>query len=201
MILAGGESRRFGSPKALAELCGKPIIARVWEALQEVVPRTVLIANQPEIAAALPLSHRPDLVPGHGPLGGLQIALRWAREEGHAGALCVGCDMPFVSSGLLREILREAERGAAAAVAPESSGVRSEPLCAWYSVAALGEVERRIAGGARGMMDLLGALGARRIARAEVERFGDPEMLLLNVNTPEDFARAERFLLREPRPI
>ena len=193
-ILAGGRSRRFGSPKALAELCGKPVVGWVWEALREVVPCTVMIANESELAAVLPLPHRADLSPGHGPLSGVQAALRWAREEGCDGALCVACDMPLLASGLLREILRVAEQTGVAAVAPESIGFRPEPLCAFYSVAALPEVEQRIARGERAMMALLDALDAGRVPLAGVRRFGDPEMLFLNVNTPQDLQRAEQFM-------
>ena len=194
VILAGGRSRRFGSPKALAELCGRPVMGRVWEALREVVPHTVLIANESELAAVLPLPHRPDLNPGHGPLGGVQAALRWAGEEGCDGALCVACDMPLLAPGLLREVLHRAEQTGAAAVAPESTHSRSEPLCAFYSVAALPEVDRRIAGGQREMRVLLNALEAERVSLAVVRRFGDPEMLFLNVNTPQDLQRAEQFM-------
>lgn len=195
-LLAGGASRRFGAPKALAEIGGRPVIERVREALAEATDRVVLIA--PEGAfPSLELPGRPDRVPGAGPLGGIHTALQWAEEEGRAGALCVACDLPFLSAALLRRLVEQASEPEAEAVVPESAGCRGvEPLCAVYSVAALPEIEARLLRGEHGMAALLDALRTARLPLAEVRRFGDPEILFLNVNTPEDHRRALRITER-----
>jgi molybdopterin-guanine dinucleotide biosynthesis protein A len=154
----------------------------------------VLVTGDPLLAAALPLPSRPDAVPGAGPLGGVHTALLWAREEGAHGALCAACDLPFLAPGVLRLLLGRAAEGDAPAVAPESAarfGV--EPLCAWWAVEALPEVERRLRAGEHALGPLLAALGAARIPRAELRRHGDPGTLFLNVNTPEDLRRAARL--------
>lgn len=189
-ILAGGASRRFGSPKALARVGGRMIVERVRGALAEVVDEVVVIANEPAIFADLGLPTRPDDVAGLGALGGIVTALRWAREEGRPGALCVACDMPFVAPALLRTLLDRAD-GAADAVVPESRGRRGmEPLCAWYSVHALGAAEAMAASEERALHVFVDRVRTKRIPLAEVERVGDPEVLFLNVNTLEDHRRA-----------
>lgn len=189
-ILAGGASRRFGSPKALARVGGRTIVERVRGALAEVVDEVVVIANEPALFAELGLPARADDVAGLGALGGIVTALRWARERGRPGALCVACDMPFVAPALLRTLLDHAE-GAAEAVVPESRGRRGvEPLCAWYPVRALGAAEAMAASGERALHLFLGRVRTTRIPLAEVERMGDPEVLFLNVNTVEDHRRA-----------
>ncbi len=190
-ILAGGASRRFGAPKALASVGGRTIVERVRDALREVAGEAVLIANEPGLFAGLGMEQRGDEVAGVGPLGGIVTALRWAAERGHGGALCVACDMPFASAALLRRI---AERGGDGIVVPESRGRRGvEPLCAWYPVSCLPAAERMIAGGSWALHELLGVVPTVRVPLAEVELCGDPEVLFLNVNTPADHELAERI--------
>ena len=193
-VLAGGESRRFGAPKALARVGGARVVDRVVRAAREALGRVVLIANQPELFAGLGLAVRPDAVAGAGALGGVHAALLWAAEEGRAGALCVACDMPFLHSGLLRALPDRAADGDADAVVPESTGRRGvEPLCAFYSVGCLEEVERMLDAGERRLVDLLERVRTARLPLAEVRRWGAPDVLFLNVNTPADHARAEEI--------
>lgn len=191
-ILAGGMSRRFGAPKALAEVGGRAIVARVRDALSLVVRDVVLIANEPGLFAHLDLPIRGDDVPGLGAIGGVRKALAWAREEKRAGALCIACDMPFVSADVLRLVLERAEGARADAVVPESGGRRGvEPLCAWYSVGCIPAVDGLIASGTGAAMGaLLDRVRVERVPLAEVARIGDPEVLFLNVNTAEDHWRA-----------
>ncbi|MBW3570196.1 MAG: molybdopterin-guanine dinucleotide biosynthesis protein B [Gemmatimonadetes bacterium] len=192
-ILAGGASRRFGTPKALARVGGRRIIDRVLDALSAAVPRVVLSANEPALFADLALPMRPDDVPGLGALGGIHTALRWAAECGAPGALVVACDMPWVSAELLRTIAERAASTSADAVVPESGGRRGiEPLCAWYSVRSLPQVQRMIDGGERRVHRLLDGIRAEVIPLAEVRRIGEPGILFLNVNTVDDLRRARR---------
>lgn len=193
-VLAGGESRRFGAPKALARVGGARVVDRVVQAARGALDDVVLVANRPELFAELGLRTRPDAVAGAGALGGVHASLRWAAEEGRAGALCVACDMPFLRAGLLRALVERAADGQADAVAPESTGRRGlEPLCAFYSVRCLGEVERMLEAGERRLVDLLERVRTARLPLAEVWRWGAPDVLFLNVNTPADHARAEEI--------
>ncbi|MGZ5434271.1 MAG: molybdenum cofactor guanylyltransferase, partial [Thermoanaerobaculia bacterium] len=67
---------------------------------------------------------------------------------------------------------------------------RPQPLCAVWDAALLPRIEERIA---RGALDLRGAAETEIIPESELRvRFpGEP---LLNVNTPEEWERAQRFL-------
>jgi molybdopterin-guanine dinucleotide biosynthesis protein A len=190
-ILAGGASRRFGSPKALARVGGRTIVARVRDALAEAGLDAVLIASESWRFDDLRLPTRGDRLPGLGALAGVETALRWAMEDGRNGALCVACDMPFISPPLLREIAARALEGDADAIVPESGGRRGfEPLCAWYSVDCLPAIERALASGDRSLRALVDAARAERIPLMDVRRCGDPDVIFLNVNTPGDLRRA-----------
>src|SRR5690606_4554396 len=166
------------------------IIDRVGRALEAVTDELILIANDPEVYASVGLPMRPDLRPGLGALGGVLTALAWAREAGRPGVLAVACDMPFLSTALLARIL--AEREGVDGGVPESGGRRGvEPLCAYYAVGADEAIEAALARGDRRMIGFFDDVQVRTIPLAEVLTFGDPEILFLNVNTPEERERAE----------
>jgi molybdopterin-guanine dinucleotide biosynthesis protein len=198
-ILAGGESRRYGSPKALATVGGARIIDRVVAVLGRVAPDLVLLANEPELFADLDLPARPDVRPGLGALGGIHTALLWAREAGRPGVLAVACDMPFPCERLLVRLRDEAfgppgGRERPDLVIPESRGRRGvEPLFAAYGVGCLPAIEERLEHGDRRMIGFHEDVLARRIPVAEVEALCDPDRAFLNVNTPEERERAEQL--------
>ncbi len=189
-ILAGGASRRFGSRKALANVGGRPVVERVRDALRDAGLEPRLITHNPEWFAELDLPSRADTLPGAGPLGGIHAALAWAAEEGRQGALCVPCDAPFLPSGLLRALVERAADDAV--MLPESGGRREiEPLCAFYPVSCLPQIRNQLTQGRYRLVDLLDAVPVRRIPLAEVRRWGNPEHIFLNLNTPDDHRRAE----------
>jgi len=187
VILAGGQSRRFGSPKALAMIGGVTLVERVARPLMQAGARPVLITGPhlPDLSHLLPC--RSDLRPGLGPLSGLHTALVWARELGLSGTLCVACDMPFLSAGLLRRIAELGEASHDTVIVPESGGPRGiEPLCAWYPASAARVVLRQLESEVRTMAALLAQIRFQVLPLAEVAAFGDPARLFYNVNTVED---------------
>jgi molybdopterin-guanine dinucleotide biosynthesis protein A len=100
--------------------------------------------------------------------------------------------MPFLDPRLLTR-LRDAG-GEAEIVVPESGGRRGvEPLCAYYSVDCIPAIEAAIARGDHRVVGFYDELRVRRIPLEEVRAIGEPELLFLNVNTPEERARAEEI--------
>jgi molybdopterin-guanine dinucleotide biosynthesis protein A len=175
------------------------LVDGVAAALRSVTEEVVLIANDPEAFASVPLPLRSDAVAGAGALGGLYTALLWASERGHAGALAVACDLPFPSAPLLADLVRIGLAGDVDIVIPESTGPRGvEPLFAWYSVACLPEMGAAIV---RRELEVLGfskALRIRRISLDDVREHGDPARLFFNVNTREDREVAEGLTRTTP---
>lgn len=78
VVLAGGQSLRYGSDKAFAMLGGVSLVRRSARALEPATGRVVLVANETEKHEAAGLPVRPDLVPGVGALGGVHTAVAWA---------------------------------------------------------------------------------------------------------------------------
>ena len=188
VVLAGGAATRYGGlPKGLERVEGRRIIDRVAGALGEVTDELLLVANHPEAETWLPgVPVQRDIVPNAGGLGGIHAALHRAQNA----ILIVAWDMPFVPVALLRR-LRELGDGADVAV-PESGSRRGvEPLCAFYAPACLPAIERSLA---RDDLRVVGFHADVRVARLpadEVSAFGNPELLFMNVNTPDELALAE----------
>jgi molybdopterin-guanine dinucleotide biosynthesis protein A len=192
VVSAGGQSSRFGSPKALAVVGGRRVADRAADALAEVTGReqVVAIANDPAIGEALGLPFRPDVLQGAGALAGVHSALLWAQELGMAGALVAGCDMPFLSSALLAELL-SASPGADA-VLPCSDGPRGvEPLCAWYGTSCIPAIEAAVRSGDGRMVGFHETVRVQRMPLEQVRRHGDPSRLFMNINRPADLEAAD----------
>jgi molybdopterin-guanine dinucleotide biosynthesis protein A len=194
-ILVGGRSRRFGSPKPLAEVGGRTIIERLLAAHGAVFPQVVLVTDRPAEFTRFGAPIIPDEFAGAGPLGGLHAALGWAERHGAGGVCLSPGDAPFVHPGVLRLLAGEGS-ASTAAVLPASDGpLGFEPLHGWYSVRTRPLLAAAIASGVLALHRVIGSLDAIRIVpAAEVRRYGDPETLFLNVNTTGDLERARRAL-------
>jgi molybdenum cofactor guanylyltransferase len=88
-IIAGGQSRRFGSDKALALMDGKPLMQHVIDALRPQVDDIVSCGRMWPHEIYLTDRPQPDL----GPLGGLCASLHYAATQGFNGVLSAACDM------------------------------------------------------------------------------------------------------------
>jgi molybdopterin-guanine dinucleotide biosynthesis protein A len=193
-VIAGGPGRRLGGAvKAALEVGGRSIAARQVAVLRGVFARVLVVASDPAPWQALGVETVRDREAGLGPLGGLQAALATPGE--HAGVVCVAGDMPFLSTGVL-ELLRDRAPDADA-VAARVAG-RPEPLLARYARRCLPVVEAELAAGQRALHLLLGRLRVSWIEEPELRAL-DPELRgLVNVNTPEEYARAQELARREP---
>ena len=177
-ILAGGQSTRFGGrDKSALLLDGRPILDHQIAALTPAVDEVLIVGG--------PRATIHDIVPGCGPLGGLHAALTAA----HCGAvLMVACDMPYLSTPFLTYLLSFATE--ADIVVPQSER-GYHPLCAVYTRACLEPVAARLADRRLRMRELVDSLRTRVVPVDEIRKFGDPDRLLANVNTPADYAGLE----------
>jgi molybdopterin-guanine dinucleotide biosynthesis protein A len=189
-ILAGGRARRLGGrDKSRIVVGGRTILARQLDVLRRLVPRVVIVANDPEAFADEGVTVLPDAVPGCGSLGGIYTAL--AAAEGPV--LVLACDMPFVTEAFLARVV-EAGRDVDVAIPRGRDGY--QPLCASYSPACEEPLRRRIEQGALKVVDLLADVRVREIGPDEIATFDPDGLLLLNVNTAADVARAEQAASR-----
>jgi len=188
VIQAGGQSSRMGQDKALMPFLGKTLIARQVERLAGLASELLITTNRLEEYFFLGLPLFADLLPGLGALGGLFTALAAAREPIVA---VVGCDMPFIVPGLLVAEWDTLRREVRDVVIPRSpNGV--EPLLAVYRrEICLPAVRAALEAGERKMTAWFSAVRVLEMTVDEVALY-DPEFhSFINVNSPEEFHRAE----------
>jgi molybdopterin-guanine dinucleotide biosynthesis protein A len=187
-VIAGGPARRLGGvTKAMLTVQGRSIAARQLELLRDLFPRVIVVANDPAPWRELSVEIVPDRLVDQGPLGGIHAALTATPE--HAGVVCVAGDMPFIAPELLRRLRDRAPE--ALAVAARSGG-RPEPLLARYDRRVLPVLEAQLRAGRRAAHELLATVTATWLDELELRAI-DPDLRsFINVNTPEDLARAER---------
>lgn len=185
VIQAGGKSTRMGGqPKALMELAGRRIIDRVVRVVATVTDDVLIVTNTPDLYASLGLRMVPDVFPDHGSLGGIYSGLAAATGE---AAFTVACDMPFVLLEVARLVVSRA--GEADVVIPQV-GARLETLHACYAKTCLGPMERRLRAGRLRIVGFFEDVRVLVIPENEVARFRAPDLVFMNVNTPEELERA-----------
>ncbi|MBI3456282.1 MAG: molybdenum cofactor guanylyltransferase [Candidatus Rokubacteria bacterium] len=188
VILAGGKSRRMGgSPKALVPFGERPLIQHIVETLGAVLPDCLLVTNSPELYAFLELPMVGDVFPEGGSLGGIYSGLAVVPGE---AALCVACDMPFLSAGLIAYLAERARE--ADVVIPDVAG-ELQPLHAVYGKACLPPMERRLRAGQLKVIGFFEEVRVLRIPEETVARFEAPALAFMNLNTPDDLARAREL--------
>jgi molybdopterin-guanine dinucleotide biosynthesis protein A len=185
VIQAGGKSARMGGqPKALMELGGRRIIDRVVEVVAAVTDDLLIVTNTPELYASLGLAMVPDVFPDGGSLGGIYSGL--AAAPGSA-AFTVACDMPFLLPEVARLVV---ERAGEADVVIPRVGERLETLHACYAKACLGPMEARLRARRLKIVGFFEDVRVLVIPEHAVARFRAPDVVFMNVNTPEELERA-----------
>lgn len=194
-ILAGGQARRLGHIDKSALVIGDVrIIDRQLAALRAIADHLLIVSNDAERYASLGVDVVPDLVPGAGALGGIYTAV---SASPHRQTLVVACDLPFLTVPFLRH-LAAAGREADLAIPRTPDGY--QPLCASYSRACLDAIRRRMETGSLKAADLVHDVRVREIGPDEIARFDPAGTLFLNVNTPDDYARACALLEQPDKP-
>ena len=156
ILLVGGASSRFGSPKAFARFEGETLADRAWRLLDEVCEERIAVGR----GEGLPFPALAD--EGTGPVAAIAAGLRAATQE---IAIVVPVDMPLLTGAALRELAGACRDAAVAQAGPLPCAVGRRTLPAFETG------ERRL----RSVLDGLDT------ARIELE-----ETLLVNVNTPAD---------------
>lgn len=162
-VLAGGQSRRFGSDKAAAVFAGRTLLDHVVDALRPQVDALLICGRALPGFACVPDRPRAGL----GPLGGLNAALHWAAANGFDRVASAPCDAPGLPPDLVARL--------AACGAPARLG--GAPVVGLWPVTAAAALDDWIAGPDRSLRGWGEKIGATVLAGA-----------VGNVNTPADLA-------------
>ena len=172
---------------------GRTILAHILERLAGQAARIAISANgDPARFAAFGLPILPDRAgAGQGPLAGLLAGQDWAADAGAAALLSVPGDTPFIPSDLV------------VALAPAPSCAASlgqlHHLVALWPIAARELLRDLLAApGPRGVGAFGARIGMRAVDFPAIDGPAGPFDPFLNINTPDDLARAQR-IMEQPR--
>jgi molybdopterin-guanine dinucleotide biosynthesis protein A len=186
VILAGGQSSRMGSNKALLPYRGGRFIESIHQTMSALFNDVLLVTNTPEQYEFLPCHKVADIYQGMGALAGLHAGLSHSRTE---QIFVVACDMPYLNTDLIRALL--ARRHQADVVIPESAhGL--EPLHAVYSRSCLPYVQAALLSGRRRIISFFPQVNVLRFEQTRLTAIDPQACSFSNINTP-----AEYFQLRK----
>ena len=161
-ILAGGQSRRFGSDKALALYKGQPLLDHAAGSLRPHVAALAVVGR--DWPGLVRIDDVPE--PGLGPLGGLCGALHYAQTQGFDAVLSSSCDVLGLTEACIAGLM------------PGPAIVGDHPVIGCWPAALVGQLTAWIAATQRrSVFAFADHIAARRIVAA---------VPLRNVNTPDD---------------
>jgi molybdenum cofactor guanylyltransferase len=198
VILAGGLARRMGGgDKALIPLAGTTLIERAIARAAVQVEDLVINANgDPKRFAHLGIPVIADSVPGFvGPLAGILAGLEWVRaNRPNARWLAsFACDCPFFPMDMVARLIDAARSARVTIAVAQSSGGQHHPVFAVWNAGISGTSEDvLVRGGFRKMDDWIATFPNARVRFAT-----EPIDPFLNINTPEELARAEDFIVEQ----
>jgi molybdopterin-guanine dinucleotide biosynthesis protein A len=170
ILLVGGSSTRFGSPKALARLGDETLAERAWRLLQEMCAETIAVGKRAD-ALPLPFPILDDGSSVRAPIAGLVAGLRAAS---HDLSIALPVDVPLLSAASVGAL-------ADGCIAADAAVTQTGPLPGAYRKRALPVLERWLSSGELTLRAAVDELDARIVRLDPAE--------LANVNTQEDLER------------
>ncbi len=165
------------------QLDGQPLVLRAAQALRLFVEKVTLLA---------PLGRYEDLglpvVPdkwAEGPLAGVCAALFSTQARWN---IFLACDLPLVTHNFVELLAQRARTTQCDAVVPRTSD-GWQPLSAAYHTNCQTAFTQALQQGERSVVRLLTHIRVEEITTDQMQSAGVHETELLNVNTPEDWAR------------
>ncbi len=182
LVLAGGESRRMGSDKALLVRDGQSQLAHIAALLDQITDR-VFVSTRGDQQGESERSRFAQIVDRYediGPIAGILSAL---EEHPQADWLVVACDLPNIDEATLRFLIVNHSREKPFTAFRSSYDDLPEPLCALYR-SGCGSILKQFIDD--------GIVCPRKILiRSDTKLLKQPDPRSLdNINTPEDLQRS-----------
>ncbi|MBY0599902.1 molybdenum cofactor guanylyltransferase [Bacillus bingmayongensis] len=192
IVLAGGMSRRFGGPKALASWQGHTFIEHIVQVMQTTVQDVVVISH-PDIKERIvtlvdvPVIEDIPSYKGEGPLAGIVSGMAYIEAEWY---IISPCDTPNLSNEWITALVGQIS-GEYGAIVPVIDG-RKQPLLAAYHYSIKEKIYTLLNEEKRSMGQLLSQCNVKYVME---EEWNVAKELFMNVNTQEEYLR----LLKEKK--
>lgn len=182
VILAGGESKRMGTPKHLLATRSGTIVEYLCQQLSARFVETLVVGRDPIQALSRGVRLIADVRPEKTPLVGIYSGLLSANTS-----LCfvVACDMPFVKPQLVQRLY---EHTGNVDVTVPLIGSYYEPLCAFYRDSALAAIERVLDRGQRKVTAIYDDLRVCTVNESLLRTVDRELVSFINLNTPRELS-------------
>lgn len=177
VVLAGGQSKRFGRSKALfAAPDGALLLNRSVELFTRLGIDVCLSARGGQELPELACRVVHDFIPGRGPLGGIFSVMQAHRADAY---LLLTCDMPLMTESVLKNLQNTYLNDQSAAVYRVRNQVECFPLV--LASSARGLIQERLS---QGLLDIQGLLQA--LPKVNYLDGDSAAEVFANMNTQED---------------
>jgi len=188
-ILAGGRSSRMGGRnKAFVAVNRGPMIVEAAALLRHLFDEVMIVTNTPHEYGGL--AHDAivltDTITGCGPLGGIHAAL---SHTTHDAVFLIGCDMPNLHAGLIRQMTGRFAALREDALVPRLRGM-AEPLHAIYRACVKDRIHQFVRQGTTFSVNRF--LATIPVCYWDVDDMEGCHEAFTNVNTHDDVERARR---------
>ncbi|MFQ5779770.1 MAG: molybdenum cofactor guanylyltransferase [Nitrospiria bacterium] len=188
IVLAGGKGLRIGERKAFIELGGETLLNRAVTRLAEVFSEILVVVDDMERFEKLPYRCVTDRLPGLGPMGGIDTALRAASGD---AVFVVACDMPFLKTNVIRA-MTDLSDGYDLIIPSLPDGLH--PLHALYTQGCLPAIEAQIKGGNLAPHSLPQYVRSRFFQKEAFLELDPLFRSVMNINTAADLEWGRRIL-------
>lgn len=191
IILAGGQSSRMMTDKALLKLGNKTVIEIIADKMKNIFSEVAISTNNIDEYKFLNLPLIKDIFINKGPIAGLHSSLKYSASE---KVFFISCDMPLVTSEIITFI--SSYNSDKNIILPEENG-RIQQLCGVYSKLLIPIIEDIILESEKNL-NIKGSI-YELIQRVSTETVNVESLifynknLFLNMNTPEDYERIKKI--------
>ena len=191
VVLAGGKSQRFGEDKCQVKLGDKLLIDYILSEIIDEFKEVLLISNNKiKYINSNKISLVEDTKKGLGPLGGILTAMKWIKEnnKSYKWISTFPSDTPFFKKQILNNFLEEIKNYEGKLFFINSNDTRHNIFGLW-SIDLLERLEKDLDNGERKVEMWANKIGVKSINMKFENK--DP---FFNINTKEDFTKAEEYL-------
>lgn len=188
VLLAGGMSRRFGSPKAFASYKGKYFYQWIIEAMVRHVDALTIVSHESLfLKFSKDVDNGYDLVMdveryrGFGPLAGIYTAMKKGNAQWY---LVMACDIPLITSSFVDKIL-SVDRKDAEIIIPFING-KMQPLAGLYHHSVFQKIEGLLEHGDYKMKSLLEMCQTHCVDEMELNLDGK---IFMNINDLDEYEK------------
>jgi len=191
VLLAGGMSSRYGSPKAFARLNGEHFYEIAYKALESVCQHVIIVTRQELIAwfqSDLHIIVDHPLYVGDGPLAGIYSAMEHVEADTY---VVLPCDMPLITVHVLDHLVNCHENNVSVA----AYNGKIQPLVSVWNYNMKNNIYIALENRQFKMKEFLSKVRAKQVAKQVAMDDLIQKEVFMNINTPENKKELRKWKL------